>query len=116
MEKQQYSLKWSANPPLSLGQLVTFAIAAGVAIVLSWLGVIGVPGGAVGVSALYVAMGFLVPFILWFSGWGLLIAMLAADGQSILRNSYMIDRGYENIVRRLNNIGADIKSIEKLDL
>jgi hypothetical protein len=77
MEKQKYSLKWSANPPLALGQLVTFAIAAGVAIVLAWLGVIGVPGGAVGVSALYVAIGFLIPFVLWFSGWGLVIAILA---------------------------------------
>ena len=42
----------------------------------------------------------------------LLIAMLAAKGQSILRNSYAIDRGYENIYERLNAIGADIKIIE----
>jgi UDP-N-acetylglucosamine 1-carboxyvinyltransferase len=42
----------------------------------------------------------------------LLIAMLAAKGQSILRNSYAIDRGYENIYERLNQIGADIKTIE----
>jgi UDP-N-acetylglucosamine 1-carboxyvinyltransferase len=46
----------------------------------------------------------------------LLIAMLAASGRSILRNSYMIDRGYENIVERLNRIGADIKAINKLDI
>jgi hypothetical protein len=71
-----YSLKWGASAPLSLAQLVTFAVAAGVATILSWLGVISVPGGAVGVSALYIAMGFLVPFILWFSGWGLVIAVL----------------------------------------
>lgn len=76
-EEQVYSLKWSANPPLTLAQLVTFAVGAGVGIVLAWLGVISVPGGAVGVSALYVAMGFLVPFVLWFSGWGLVIATLA---------------------------------------
>lgn len=41
----------------------------------------------------------------------LLICMLAAKGQSILRNSYSIDRGYENIYQRLNEIGADIKKI-----
>jgi hypothetical protein len=76
-DESVYSLKWSASPPLSLAQLVTFAVAAGVGIVLAWLGVISVPGGAVGVSALYVAMGFLVPFVLWFSGWGLVIATLA---------------------------------------
>jgi UDP-N-acetylglucosamine 1-carboxyvinyltransferase len=46
----------------------------------------------------------------------LLICMLAAKGQSILRNSYSIDRGYENIVTRLNKLGAEIKCIEKLDL
>ncbi len=76
-DEQFYSLKWSADPPLSLAQLVTFAVAAGVGIVLAWLGVISVPGGAVGVSALYVAMGFLVPFVLWFSGWGLVIGLLS---------------------------------------
>jgi len=42
----------------------------------------------------------------------LLIAMLAAKGSSILRNSYAIDRGYENIYERLNKIGADIKIID----
>jgi len=42
----------------------------------------------------------------------LLICMLAAKGKSILRNSYSIDRGYEDIVGRLNKLGADIKRIE----
>lgn len=42
----------------------------------------------------------------------LLICMLAAKGKSILRNSYPIDRGYENIVKRLNQLGADIKRFE----
>lgn len=40
----------------------------------------------------------------------LLICMLAAKGTSTLRNSYSIDRGYENIVDRLNSLGADIKT------
>jgi UDP-N-acetylglucosamine 1-carboxyvinyltransferase len=39
----------------------------------------------------------------------ILIAMLAANGKSILRNVYMINRGYEEIAARLNSIGADIK-------
>ena len=39
----------------------------------------------------------------------ILIAMLAAEGTSILRNVYMINRGYEEIAKRLNSIGADIK-------
>jgi UDP-N-acetylglucosamine 1-carboxyvinyltransferase len=41
----------------------------------------------------------------------ILIAMLAAEGTSILRNVYSIQRGYENIAERLNNIGADIEII-----
>ncbi|MFA6256873.1 MAG: UDP-N-acetylglucosamine 1-carboxyvinyltransferase [Candidatus Paceibacterota bacterium] len=42
----------------------------------------------------------------------ILIAMLAAEGTSILRNVYMISRGYEDIARRLNSIGADIKILK----
>jgi UDP-N-acetylglucosamine 1-carboxyvinyltransferase len=38
----------------------------------------------------------------------ILISMLAAQGTSILRNVYMINRGYEEIAERLNSIGADI--------
>lgn len=39
----------------------------------------------------------------------IMIAMLAAPGPSILRNVYMINRGFENITERLRSIGADIK-------
>lgn len=42
----------------------------------------------------------------------ILISMLAAPGTSILRNVYMINRGYEDIAKRLNSIGADIKMIQ----
>jgi len=38
----------------------------------------------------------------------ILICMLAAKGQSVLRNSYSIDRGYENLYERLNALGAKI--------
>lgn len=37
-----------------------------------------------------------------------LVAMLAAKGKSVLRNSYTIERGYENLVERLKKIGAKI--------
>jgi len=39
----------------------------------------------------------------------ILIAMLAAKGQSVLKNTYTIERGYEDICGRLASIGADIK-------
>lgn len=42
----------------------------------------------------------------------ILIAMLSARGTSLLRNVYMINRGYEDIANRLNQIGADIRVIE----
>ena len=42
----------------------------------------------------------------------ILISMLGAPGISILRNVYMINRGYEEIAERLNSIGADIKIIK----
>lgn len=42
----------------------------------------------------------------------ILIAMLGAEGTSILRNVYMINRGYEEIAERLNSIGADIKVVK----
>lgn len=39
----------------------------------------------------------------------LLIGMLAAEGRSILRNVYSINRGYEDLVERLQSIGAKIE-------
>ncbi len=42
----------------------------------------------------------------------ILISMLAAPGISVLRNVYMIFRGYEEIAQRLNSIGADIKILK----
>lgn len=42
----------------------------------------------------------------------ILIAMLSASGTSVLRNVYMINRGYEDVALRLNSIGADIKILK----
>ncbi|MBR2659469.1 UDP-N-acetylglucosamine 1-carboxyvinyltransferase [Candidatus Saccharibacteria bacterium] len=41
----------------------------------------------------------------------LLIAMLAAPGASILRNTYPIDRGYQDFAARLRTLGADISPL-----
>lgn len=38
----------------------------------------------------------------------LLIGMLAAQGTSMLRNVYTINRGYEDLAERLNSLGANI--------
>ncbi len=44
----------------------------------------------------------------------LLIGMLAADGISILRNVYTINRGYEDLAERLNSIGAHITVLHEM--
>ncbi len=44
----------------------------------------------------------------------LLIGMLAADGTSILRNVYSINRGYEYLAERLNKLGARIEILHDI--
>jgi len=44
----------------------------------------------------------------------LLIAMMAADGVSTLRNVYTINRGYEDLANRLNSLGARITVLHEL--
>lgn len=41
----------------------------------------------------------------------ILLAMLAAPGKSTLRDVYSINRGYEDIATRLNELGADIETV-----
>ncbi len=43
-----------------------------------------------------------------------LLAMLAAPGESILRDVYNINRGYEDLANRLNGIGATIETIQNI--
>jgi len=45
------------------------------------------------------------------AGVSLLIAALSAEGKSIIHNIEQIDRGYQDIDIRLNNLGADIRRI-----
>ena len=45
------------------------------------------------------------------AGVSLLLAALAADGESTIHNVEQIDRGYQNIDKRLNAIGANIQRI-----
>jgi hypothetical protein len=76
VEEQAYSLKWNPNPPLGVARLVTFAVAAAVYTVVAWLGVIALPMGFLSVSALYIGIGFITPFVMWFGGWGLIIGAI----------------------------------------
>jgi UDP-N-acetylglucosamine 1-carboxyvinyltransferase len=44
----------------------------------------------------------------------LLIGMLAANGISVLRNVYTINRGYEDLAERLNSLGAHIVVLNEM--
>ncbi|RME59999.1 UDP-N-acetylglucosamine 1-carboxyvinyltransferase [Candidatus Parcubacteria bacterium] len=43
----------------------------------------------------------------------ILIAMLAAKGISVLRNIYSINRGYEDLAKRLSRLGASVQLIQE---
>jgi UDP-N-acetylglucosamine 1-carboxyvinyltransferase len=45
------------------------------------------------------------------AGVALLIAALSADGKSVIHNIEQIDRGYQDIDKRLNALGADIQRL-----
>lgn len=47
------------------------------------------------------------------AGMALVIASLAAEGESTIQNIEQIDRGYEKIDKRLNRLGAKIKRVSK---
>jgi UDP-N-acetylglucosamine 1-carboxyvinyltransferase len=44
----------------------------------------------------------------------ILLAMLAAPGESTLRDVYSINRGYEELAERLNSLGAHIETIREI--
>lgn len=46
------------------------------------------------------------------AGMALLIAAMGAEGKSIIHNIEQIDRGYQHLDRRLNDLGAQIKRID----
>ena len=46
------------------------------------------------------------------AGMAMLIAALCAEGKSSIHNVYQIERGYENLVARLNSLGARIVSVK----
>jgi integral membrane sensor domain MASE1 len=70
----RYSLRFTGWPNLS--QLVTIAVAAAVYTALSYVTITALPNPALGVSPLFIAIGFGIPFALWFGGWAFVIAYL----------------------------------------
>ena len=70
----RYTFRFTGWPGLS--QLVAVAVATAVYTVLSWLVVAALPNPALGVSPLFIAIGFGIPFALWFGGWAFVIAYI----------------------------------------
>ena len=46
------------------------------------------------------------------AGMAMVIAAMAAHGESTISNIYQIERGYENIVEKLQSLGARIQRVE----
>ncbi|MCL2209106.1 MAG: UDP-N-acetylglucosamine 1-carboxyvinyltransferase [Treponema sp.] len=46
------------------------------------------------------------------AGMALLIAAMCAEGKSVIRNVYQIERGYEHLVERLSSLGARIERFQ----
>ena len=46
------------------------------------------------------------------AGMAMVIAAMCAEGSSVIRNVYQIERGYENLVARLSSLGARIRGEE----
>ena len=46
------------------------------------------------------------------AGMALVIAALSAQGESVIRNVYQIERGYEHLVERLQSLGAHITRVD----
>jgi UDP-N-acetylglucosamine 1-carboxyvinyltransferase len=47
------------------------------------------------------------------AGMALVLASLAAQGESVIRNVGQIDRGYEQIDQKLRNLGAQIERLQE---
>jgi len=45
------------------------------------------------------------------SGAALVIAALCAEGQSVLRNAWHVERGYEDMAGKLASVGAQIEKV-----
>lgn len=100
-----YGLAWNPRPHLVSRYVVLCAVLSGLSIVISWLAVLAIPGGFVGVGALYFASVFYAVTTYWFGGWGLLSSFIGAVvGSGILAGMpifYAVPYGIADIVEPL---------------
>ncbi|GCE45693.1 hypothetical protein EI42_03613 [Thermosporothrix hazakensis] len=70
----RYSLRFTGWP--TLNQLVGVAVATAVYTVLSMIAINAAPLSVPGVSSVFLAIGFGIPFAIWFGGWAFVIAYI----------------------------------------
>lgn len=49
------------------------------------------------------------------AGMAMIIAAMAAHGESVISNVYQVERGYENLTERLKGLGAHIEKVDCVD-
>jgi hypothetical protein len=74
----QYGVRWNPRPAQVPKYALLCAVLSGISIVLSWLAVLAVPGGFLGVGAFYFASIFYALSTYWFGGWGLIASFIGA--------------------------------------
>lgn len=77
-EAPRYGLRWNPRPELIFRNVVLCAVLSAISIVTSWLAVLLVPGGFLGVGALYFASIVYAVITYWFGGWGLIASFIGA--------------------------------------
>lgn len=75
---RRYGLRLNPRPELRLRYAMICAVLSGISIVVSWLAVLAIPGGFLGVGALYFASVFYAVITYWFGGWGVIASFIGA--------------------------------------
>ncbi len=78
MASGKYGLRWNPRPEFVGRYAVICMVLSAASIVLSWLAVLAIPGGFLGVGALYFASIFYAICTYWFGGWGLIASFIGA--------------------------------------
>ncbi|MCC6356607.1 MAG: hypothetical protein IT577_22190 [Verrucomicrobiae bacterium] len=73
-----YGLAWNPRPQNLRRNLLLCSVFSGVSIVVSGLAVLAIPGGFLGVGALYFASVFYALVTYWFGAWGLIASFIGA--------------------------------------
>ena len=73
---RKFGLRLNPRPRLISRYAALCAILSALSIVVSWLAVLTVPGGFLGVGALYFASVFYAVATYWFGGWGIIASFV----------------------------------------